>query len=42
MEGRFLDIGGQLGTAVDTIGTLTLTFDRLANELKGENLRGAT
>jgi hypothetical protein len=41
-EGRFLDIGGQLGTAVDTIGTLTLTFDRLANELKGENLRGAT
>jgi methyl-accepting chemotaxis protein len=42
MEARFLDMGGQLGTAVDTIGTLTLTFDRLANELKGENLRDAT
>ena len=42
MEARFFDIGGRLGTAVDTIGALTRTFDRLANELKSENLRNAT
>jgi hypothetical protein len=42
MEARFVNMGGRLGTAVDTIGTLTRTFDRLADELKGENLFGAT
>ncbi len=41
-EARFLDIGNRLGMAVETIGTLTQTFDLLANELKGENLRDAT
>jgi len=42
MEARFVDMGARLGTAVDTIGTLTQTFDRLAGELKGDNLRDAT
>jgi hypothetical protein len=42
MEARFTDMGLRLGTAVDTIGTLTQTFDRLGNELDGENLRQAT
>ncbi len=42
MEERFLDVGHRLGEAVDTIGTLTQTFDRLASELKGDNLRDAT
>ena len=42
MEARFVDMGDRLSTAVDTIGTLTLTFDRLADELKGKNLHDAT
>jgi hypothetical protein len=42
IETRFLDMGNRLGTAVDTIGTLTQTFNRLADELKSENLRDAT
>jgi hypothetical protein len=42
IETRFLDMGSRLGNAVETIGRLTQTFDRLAKELRGENLRGAT
>ena len=41
-EARFLDIGSRLGTAVDTIETLTQTFDLLADEMKGQSLRDAT
>jgi hypothetical protein len=41
-ETRFLDIGSRLGTAVDTIETLTRTFDLLAGEMRGESLRDAT
>jgi hypothetical protein len=42
IEARFMDIGVRLGTAIDTIGTLTQTFDRLGTELESENLRDAT
>jgi hypothetical protein len=42
MEARFLDMGDRLGAAVETIATLTQTFDRLAAELNGEALLDAT
>ena len=41
-EARFLDIGTRLENSVETVTTLTRTFDTLSDELKSENLHRAT
>ena len=41
-EARFLDIGRRLENSVETVTTLTRTFDTLSDELKSENLQRAT
>jgi hypothetical protein len=41
IETQFVDMGSRLASAVDTIGTLTQTFDRLADELRSDNLSSA-
>ncbi|HWK47101.1 MAG TPA: chemotaxis protein [Stellaceae bacterium] len=41
-EARFVDIGGRLENSVETVTTLTRTFDTLSSELRGETLRQAT
>jgi hypothetical protein len=42
IESRFLAIGNQLADAVATIDELTVTFDRLNGDLRGDTLRQAT